>query len=156
MLTKTLAKKIAQLTLTKKAHDIVVMDLRKVSDMTDFFVVCSADSDIQVKAIADAVMDGTEELGVSVWHSEGFSQRQWVLLDYVDIVVHIFHKEARSFYSIEKLWGDAKIESIRDEVETKAARKAAKSKGAGDEGKKKTAKKTVKKPVNKSAVRKKA
>jgi ribosome-associated protein len=132
--TKTLAKKIAQLTITKKAHDVVLLDLRKVSDMTDFFIVCSADSDIQVKAIADAVLDGTEELGVSAWHSEGLTQRQWVLLDYIDIVVHIFHKEVRRFYSIEKLWGDAKVETITDEAEKKA----------------------VKKPVKKAAVRKRA
>jgi ribosome-associated protein len=140
--TITLAKKIAQLTLTKKAHDVVLLDLRKVSDMTDFFVVCSADSDIQVKAIADAVMDGTDELGVSAWHSEGLSQRQWVLLDYIDIVVHIFHKEVRRFYSIEKLWGDAKIETITDEAEEKAV--------------KKVVKKPVKKPAKKAAARKRA
>lgn len=142
MRTITLAKKIAQLTLTKKAHDVVLLDLRKVSDMTDFFVVCSADSDIQVKAIADAVMDGTDELGVSAWHSEGLSQRQWVLLDYIDIVVHIFHKEVRRFYSIEKLWGDAKIETITDEAEEKAV--------------KKVVKKPVKKPAKKAAARKRA
>jgi ribosome-associated protein len=128
--TKTLAKKIAQLTLTKKAHDVVLLDLRKVSDMTDFFIVCSADSDIQVKAIADAVADGTDELGVPAWHTEGLSLRQWVLLDYIDIVVHIFHKEVRKFYSIEKLWGDAKIETITDELEEKAAKKTAKKTSA--------------------------
>ncbi len=120
MRTKTLAKKIAQLTLTKKAHDVVLLDLRKVSDMTDFFVVCSADSDIQVKAIADAVTEGTEQLGIPAWHAEGLTQRQWVLLDYIDIVVHIFHKEVRKFYSIEKLWGDAQVESITDEAETES------------------------------------
>ena len=123
MRTKTIANKIAQLTLTKKAHNVVLLDLRKVSDMADFFIVCSADSDIQVKAIADAVMDGTDNLGIPAWHTEGMSQRQWVLLDYIDIVVHIFHKEARKFYSIEKLWGDAKIETITDEVEKKVEKK---------------------------------
>jgi ribosome-associated protein len=111
---KTLAKQIAQFALSKKAQEIVIMDLRKVADMTDFFVVCSAESDTQVKAIADAVMDGTEEKGVAAWHKEGLSQRQWVLLDYVDVVVHIFHKEARRFYSLEKMWGDAKIEIVED------------------------------------------
>ena len=114
MTPKTLARKIAQFALTKKAHAVTIMDLRKVTDMADFFVVCSADSDVQVKAVADAVADGTEELGLSPWHREGLSQRQWVLLDYVDVVVHVFHKEVRRFYGLEKLWGDAKIEVVED------------------------------------------
>ncbi len=114
MTTKTLAKKIAQLTLTKKASNVTILDLRKLTDMTDFFVVCSGDSDVQVKAIADAVIDGAEQLNEPTWHKEGFSQRQWILLDYVDVVVHIFHKEMRKYYALEKLWGDAKIEEITD------------------------------------------
>ena len=95
MTPKTLANKIAQLALTKKAHNVTILDLRKLTDMTDFFVVCSADSDVQVKAIADAIAEGTEQLGASPWHSEGLSERQWVLLDYVDVVVHVFHRESR-------------------------------------------------------------
>ena len=90
MTSKTLAKKIAQFALTKKAHAVTIMDLRKVTDMADFFIVCSADSDVQVKAIADAVADGSDAIGVTPWHREGLSQRQWILLDYVDVVVHIF------------------------------------------------------------------
>ncbi len=123
MTPKTLARKIAQFALTKKAHAVTIMDLRKVTDMADFFVVCSADSDVQVKAVADAVADGTEELGLSPWHREGLSQRQWVLLDYVDVVVHIFHKETRKHYALEKLWGDAKIEVVEDDVTKAPARK---------------------------------
>jgi ribosome-associated protein len=111
----TLAKKIAQFALIKKANDVTIMDLRKVTDMADFFIVCSADSDVQVKAIADVIAENTSKLGFDPWHREGLTQRQWVLLDYVDIVVHIFHKEARKFYSLEKLWGDAKIETVKDE-----------------------------------------
>ncbi len=114
MTPKTLAKKIAQFALSKKAHAITILDLRKITDMTDFFVICSADSDVQVKAISDAIMDGTEELGIPAWHREGITQRQWVLLDYVDVVAHVFHKEARRFYALEKLWGDAKIEVVED------------------------------------------
>jgi ribosome-associated protein len=116
---KTLAKKIARSTLTKKAHAVTILDLRKLTDMADFFIVCSADSDVQVKAIADAVVDETEKLGIFAWHREGLSQRQWVLLDYVDVVVHIFHKEARKYYGLEKLWGDAKIEIVTDEPPVK-------------------------------------
>ena len=90
------------------------MDLRKLTDMADFFVVCSADSDVQVKAVADAIADGTDKIGISAWHSEGLTHRQWVLLDYVDVVVHVFHKEVRRFYGLEKLWGDAVIEAVED------------------------------------------
>ncbi|MBI1806684.1 MAG: ribosome silencing factor [Ignavibacteria bacterium] len=127
MTPKTLAKKIAQFALTKKASNIILMDLRKVTDMTDFFVVCSADSDVQVKAIADAVIDETEKLGVPTWHREGLTQRQWVLLDYVDVVVHIFHKEVRKYYGLEKLWGDAPTE-VMEEKTNGAPRKAIRKK----------------------------
>ena len=124
MTPKTLAKKIALYALTKKAHNVTILDLRKVTDMADFFVICSADSDTQVKAVADAVIEGMESTGVAAWHREGLTQRQWVLVDYVDVVVHIFHKEARKFYGLEKLWGDAKSETVKDTPEApKAVRK---------------------------------
>jgi len=113
---KTLAKKIAQFALTKKAHNITIFDLRKLTDMADFFVICSADSDVQVKAISDAIMEGTENIGIAAWHREGLTQRQWVLLDYVDVVAHVFHRDARRFYGLEKLWGDAAIETLDDET----------------------------------------
>lgn len=112
---KTLATKIARFALTKKASDVVMMDLRKLTDVADFFVVCSGDSDTQVKAIADAVADGTETIGVPVWRREGITGRQWILLDYVDVVVHVFHKEIRKYYNLEKLWGDSVVETIEDE-----------------------------------------
>jgi ribosome-associated protein len=111
--TPTLAKNIAKLTLTKKAADVVLMDLRGLTTMSDFFVVCSADSDTQMKAIASAVEDGMEKKGVSPWHREAGSA-QWVLLDYVDVVLHIFHKNARPYYNLERLWGDAAMERISD------------------------------------------
>src|SRR3989304_5647055 len=103
-----LAKRIAEFALSKKASDILLMDLRKKSSATDFFVVCSGDSEPQVKAIADAIRDGMADIGINVWHSEGFHARQWILLDYVDVVVHVFHRELRTFYNLERLWSDAK------------------------------------------------
>jgi ribosome-associated protein len=111
---KTLARKIAQFALTKKASDVVIVDLRTITPVTDFFVICSADSDTQVKAIADAVTGGMEKLGHEAWHNEGYSHLNWVLLDYVDVVAHIFRKEVRSFYNLERLWGDAKFERVMD------------------------------------------
>jgi len=113
---RTLAKRIADFALSKKAADVVMLDLRKLGAPTDFFVICSADSDTQVKAIADAVRDGTEQIGARLWHSEGFRALRWVLLDYVDVVVHVFKKEARSFYNLERLWGDAKSTAVHDRV----------------------------------------
>ncbi|MCI0708316.1 MAG: ribosome silencing factor [Ignavibacteriae bacterium] len=114
MIARTLARKIAEQALEKKAKDVVVMDLRKLQAPADFFVVCSADSDTQVKAIADAIRDGLEEQGSSVWHSEGFQSLQWVLLDFVDVVAHVFHKDARSFYNLERLWSDASMQTVDD------------------------------------------
>ncbi len=113
MKTPTLAKNIAKLTLTKKASEVVLMDLRGLTTMSDFFVVCSADSDTQMKAIAAAVEDGMEKKGVSPWHREAGSA-QWILLDYVDVVLHIFHKNARPYYNLERLWGDASMERVAD------------------------------------------
>ncbi|MBI2619502.1 MAG: ribosome silencing factor [Ignavibacteriales bacterium] len=109
-----LAKMIAGVAISKKARNVVLMDLRKKSSATDFFVVCSADSDVQVKSIADAIRDGLEMNGVSMWHSEGLRALQWVLLDYVDVVVHVFHKDVRAFYNLERLWSDAKIHPVED------------------------------------------
>ena len=109
-----LAGTIARLALTKKAQDVMTMDLRGLTSMTDFFVVCSGDSDIQVKAIADAVEDGMETRGSPPWHRESGSSN-WILLDFVDVVLHVFHKNTRPYYNLEKLWGDAKILSFRNE-----------------------------------------
>ena len=114
LITRTLARKVAEEALKKKADNVILMDLRKLQAPADFFLVCSANSDTQVKSIADGVKDGLEHHGVSVWHEEGYQSLQWVLLDYVDVVVHVFHREIRQFYNIERLWSDAKIESVKD------------------------------------------
>lgn len=113
MKSPALALAIARLTLTRKAGDVVIMDLRGLTSMADFFVVCSADSDVQIRAIGDAVEEGVEAKGAAPWHKESGSPN-WVLLDYVDVVLHIFHKNTRMFYNLEKLWGDAKIRAVGD------------------------------------------
>lgn len=127
MRTKTFAKRIAQLAHTKKAADVIVMDVREVTDVADYFVVCSVDSDTQAKAVADAIMDGTEKLGELAWHREGLANRQWIVLDYVDVVAHIFLKEVRKHYALEKLWGDAVIEAIEDKPKAKRVPRKKKS-----------------------------
>jgi ribosome-associated protein len=111
---KDLAFKIADLALSKKAEDIKILDLRKLTTMTDFFVICTGSSDTHVKAIADAVVGGSKPLGEKPWHKEGVAHRSWVLLDYVEVVLHVFLNETRNFYSLEKLWGDAEITDVRD------------------------------------------
>lgn len=150
MTSKALAKKVALSALEKKADDIVIMDLRKVTTMTDYFVVCSADSDTQVKAIADAVREGAREAGESIYRNEGYTDASWILLDYVDVVVHVFHKQTREFYNLEKLWGDAKFEQVSDAepVKKPAVRKkaaTAKTTNTTDTVKKKTVRTTKKK-----------
>jgi ribosome-associated protein len=111
---KQLARKLANLALSKKASDIKILDLRKITTITDFFVICSGSSDPQVKAIADSVIDGSKKLGERPWHKEGITHRNWILLDFVNVVVHIFLPETRTFYGLEKLWGDAVISQISD------------------------------------------
>lgn len=102
--------------LDKKAHDVTVMDMRDVSGVADYFVMCTGDSDIQVKAIADEIRERIKsECQERPWHTEGAGHHQWVLLDYVDVVAHIFDHERRGFYDLERLWGDAPRERVPDD-----------------------------------------
>ncbi|HMP98665.1 MAG TPA: ribosome silencing factor [Cyclobacteriaceae bacterium] len=100
----------------KKATNIVVMDLRKVkSAIADFFVICSGNSDKQIDAIADSIDEVVnKDLSQNPWHIEGKTNREWMLLDYVDVVAHVFRKDKREFYALEKLWGDADIKEIQE------------------------------------------
>lgn len=99
----------------KKAHLILKMDMREVNaTLSDYFVVCNADSNVQVNAIAQSVEDEVyKAFGQNVWHKEGQGNGEWILLDFVDVVVHIFKTEARDRYRLEDLWGDAKVESFK-------------------------------------------
>ena len=100
-------RRAVELALERKAHDVTVLDLRGISSATDYFVVGSGTSDVQVKAIAEHVMEGLREEGERAGHVEGLTGGRWVLLDYIDFVVHVFHPQARAFYQLENLWGDA-------------------------------------------------
>jgi ribosome-associated protein len=95
----------------KKATDIVVLDLRKVKNaVADFFVLCSGSSDKQLDAIADSIDEEVfKALKENPWHIEGKNNKEWMLLDYIDVVAHVFRKDRREFYALEKLWGDADI-----------------------------------------------
>jgi ribosome-associated protein len=98
----------AEAARAKKAHDLVALDLRDLDGVCDYFLICSAGSEVQVKAIAEAVEERLHEQGAAPWHVEGLSGRRWVLLDYVEIVVHVFHAKTREYYLLERLWGDAR------------------------------------------------
>jgi len=91
----------------KKAFDITVLDLRKAGGFTDYFVICSGANSRQVRAIADAVIDTLRDLGIKPAHVEGHDRSEWVLLDYFDFIVHVFGRETRMFYGLERLWGNA-------------------------------------------------
>ncbi len=98
----------------KKAENIVVLDLRHLKGaVCDYFILCSGNSDAQIDAISDSIEEevykGSRQ---SVWHREGKEFKEWLLLDYVDVVCHIFKKEKRAFYGLEELWGDAKLTQI--------------------------------------------
>lgn len=121
---KNFAYIISEIIFSKKGFDVKIIDLKKHATFADYFVICSADSDTQVKAIADEIDKKLRDEGIKCWHKEGYMALQWVLLDYVDVVVHVFKKESRNFYNLEKLWGDAPIFEVEDpllkpEVEVK-------------------------------------
>ncbi len=101
-------ERTAELALELKAQDVVSLDLRGISSATDFFLLATGTSDVQVKAIADHIVDQLRVEGVRPNHVEGLQGGHWVLLDYIDLVVHVFHSTTRQFYQLEELWGDAK------------------------------------------------
>ena len=103
-----LLRAAASAAAAKKAIDPVALDLRALAGVADYFLICSAGSEVQVKAIAEAVEEKLHEHGAAPWHVEGLSGRRWVLLDYVEMVVHVFHAKTREYYLLERLWGDAR------------------------------------------------
>ena len=111
---KTLAYKIVDLALDKKAKQLVVIDLDGMTGIADFFVLMTGESDTQIKAISDHIVRELRGQEIRVYHKEGYESLRWVLLDYVDVVVHVFKPETREFYGLERLWGDAKIDFVMD------------------------------------------
>ena len=107
-----LAANIAQFALDKKAENVVSLNVRNITNITDEFVICSSDTNIQVKAIADSIRKNTDYKPVRI---EGYENLNWVLLDYINVIVHIFKTSERNYYNIEKLWGDAPTKEFNDE-----------------------------------------
>lgn len=98
----------------KKAEDPVALDVHGISSVTDFFIIASGNSDTQVRAIADGIVETLSGNGVEPIGTEGYNEGSWILLDYADFVVHIFHRDKRAYYALESLWGDAPRLRIED------------------------------------------
>ena len=100
---------VVQAASEKKASQIIILDLRKRTDLTDYFLICSGNSKIQVQAIADNIVEKTYGTQFKASTIEGYSQGNWVIIDLGDIIVHVFHKDVRSHYDLERLWGDVPV-----------------------------------------------
>jgi ribosome-associated protein len=121
------ALEIARLALARKADDVKVLDLRELVSFTEFFVICSGESTQKVKAIVENIEDGLSGLGIKPLGTEGRTYGHWVLIDYDDVVVHVFEGETRGYYELEKLWLDAPsvpVDEGKDNLGRKDKRKA--------------------------------
>ncbi len=107
-----LAAEIIELASDKKAIDLVELDVREVVGYTDYFIVCSGGTDRQTKAIHDGIHQGLKERGVLPRRVEGLGEARWVLMDYLDVVVHVFTPDARAFYRLEPLWGEVPARAV--------------------------------------------
>jgi ribosome-associated protein len=110
-----LARRSARLALEKKATNIKIFDLRSLTSIADYFVICTGSTDTHVKAIYEHIVEELAAERFEPWHIEGRQNYRWVLIDFVDVVVHIFQPEVRDYYGLERLWGDAEMEEVRDE-----------------------------------------
>jgi ribosome-associated protein len=109
---EAVARLAARAALDKRAVDLVVLDLQGMSSLADFFLVCTGRSTAQMDTIAEAIAIALRADGIRVRHREGTAESGWLLLDYGDVVVHIFGEEPRAFYGLERLWGDAPVLSV--------------------------------------------
>lgn len=111
------AARAAEACLERKAQHGVILDLRRISNATDYFVIVSGESDTHVRAIAEHILESVEAEGVRPAGVEGLPGGRWVLIDYIDAVIHVFHPSARDYYQLERLWGDAPSWNLRDPAE---------------------------------------
>ena len=110
-----LAKKIKELIKERKGYDIYIIDVKKLSSLTDYFIICTSDSDPQTRAICNHIKKELSKKKIKPLQIEGFEYMNWILVDYCDVVIHIFKKEPREFYNIERLWADAKITKVKND-----------------------------------------
>ena len=114
MTTSEITKMICKAASDKKAKDIIIMNMQGLMFSTDFFVICSAATATQVRAIADNIEEELEKLGINLNHKEGYHEGEWVLIDYGDVVVHIFRDVNREYYALEQLWNKAEITKFEE------------------------------------------
>lgn len=107
MNSEELVKYFAEIADDKKAQDIVILKIKGISIIADYFIICHGNSEKQVQAIADALKEAAEKKELEVKRMEGYDQARWVLVDLGDVIAHVFHKDERDYYQLEKLWGDA-------------------------------------------------
>ena len=107
MLPKKIALLVKEAAIDKKAEDPVILDLGKLTSVARYFAVMHGNSDRHVRAVAENIIDVLEAKGIKAWHKEGLDHGQWVLLDYGAVIVHVFHRDMRDFYGLERLWGEA-------------------------------------------------
>ena len=108
-------KKISELMLEKKALDIKIIDVQNITTLTDFIVICTSESEPQTRAITDHIHEQMKKDGMKAWHIEGYENLNWVLIDYVNIIVHVFNREKRAYYDLERLWADGQISQVHDQ-----------------------------------------
>lgn len=113
MESKDLVDKIMEAMQAKKANNIDIIDIHNITIIADYFVICSGTSNTHIKAIADEIEFKLSEMGIEPYHKEGYDTARWILLDYADVIVHVFHYEDREFFNLERLWSDGEIISIR-------------------------------------------
>ncbi|MBA2869821.1 ribosome-associated protein [Anoxybacillus calidus] len=101
----------------KKAEDIVALNMKSISLVADYFMICHGNSEKQVQAIAREIKEKAEEQQIPVKRLEGFEEAKWVLVDLGDVVVHVFHKDERAYYNLERLWGDAPLEDLASDLQ---------------------------------------
>ena len=111
---KEMALAAAKALDSKKGRDIKVLEIDKITTLADYFVICSANTATQVRAIADNIEEELAKEGVAFNHKEGYREGEWVLLDFGDVVAHIFRQDAREYYALEQLWGDAKLTAYEE------------------------------------------
>jgi len=111
-MSELLARRVAELSLEKKGEDVKILDLRGLTSVTDFFVIITADSERKAKAVTDHIVDELKQEDERPMHIEGLDSLHWVLIDYVDVVVHIFQPDERRFYDLESLWSDAVVTRV--------------------------------------------
>jgi len=110
---RKLVDKIVNAIGEKKGTDISIIDIHNITEIADYFVICSGTSTTHIKAIADEIDFKLGEIGLEVYHKEGYDTARWILLDYADVVIHVFHQEDRAFYNLERLWSDGVMTNIR-------------------------------------------